>query len=341
MNNAEGDVWVFLEHADGKLKDISLELAGKGRELADELGASLGAVLLGDGSGRLSDIAFEYGIDAVYAVDAPELSPYRAGPWQRAVAGLVERHRPQIVLFGATSMGREIAPGVASALRCGLTADCTELKIGSYDDRKDSAHFGNLLHQIRPAFGGNILATIVSPRTRPQMATVREGVMKAIAPVKGRRGRVIAERAAFAGRDLAVEVEHIAKKTSSVNLKGAPVVVAGGAGMGSKEAFGLLSDLAELLGGEVGASRAAVDLGYASPDRQIGQTGVTVRPRLFVSCGISGAVQHIAGMQDSAKILVINSDPGAPIFRIAHYGIVADAREVLPMLIGEIKNGRR
>ena len=234
-------------------------------------------------------------------------------------------------------MGRDLAPAVASELRCGLTADCTDLQIGEYVDKKTEETFSNVLLQIRPAFGGNIIATIVNPRNWPQMATVREGVMKPLEPQPGRTGEIIRHDAGVAGMDIPVEVVEIVRRHSSVNLKGARIIVAGGAGVGSRENFKLLYDLAEAIGGAVGGSRAAVDLGYLEHERQIGQTGVTVRPALFISCGISGAVQHLAGMQDSAKIIAINTDKDAPIFKVAHYGIVGDLNVVIPKLIKAIK----
>jgi electron transfer flavoprotein alpha subunit len=252
------------------------------------------------------------------------------------------------VIFGATHMGRDLAPAVASALRCGLTADCTDLQIGDYEDKKTKETFTNVLHQIRPAFGGNIIATIVNARNWPQMATVREGVMKPLSAEErnnriielsnNRIERIVRHSSHLDGIEIPVEVVEIVRKASSVNLKGARVIVAGGAGVGSKENFALLHELASVLGGAVGGSRAAVDLGYCEHERQIGQTGVTVRPALFISCGISGAVQHLAGMQDSAKIIAINTDRDAPIFKVAHYGIVGDLNVVIPKLIKAIKN---
>ena len=340
-DRSKGEVWVFAEQEEGKLADIAFELLGKARELADKLGVKVGAALLGDGVEALAKDLVAGGADVVHLVEDAELKRYRNKAYRHAMVELVKECAPQIVIFGATHMGRDLAPAVASALRCGLTADCTDLQIGDFTDKKTGEEFKNVLKQIRPAFGGNIIATIVNPRHWPQMATVREGVMRPLAAreeVKGKREEVVVRHdSRLAGVDIPVEVVEIVWKASSVNLKGARIIVAGGAGVGSKENFRLLHELAAALGGAVGGSRAAVDLGYCEHERQIGQTGVTVRPALFISCGISGAVQHLAGMQDSAKIIAVNTDPEAPIFKVAHYGIVGDLNVVVPKLIKAIK----
>ena len=341
MDRENGEVWVFAEQEDGRLSDVPKELLGKGRELADRLGVKLAAVLMGDGVGPLADELFAAGADKVHLVEDPALKVFRGMAYREVFVDLIKAENPQIVIFGATHMGRDLAPAVASALRCGLTADCTDLQIGDYTDKKTGETFKNVLQQIRPAFGGNIIATIVNARNWPQMATVREGVMKPLAPRVGATGEIVRHDAKLAGIEIPVEVLEIVRRHSSVNLKGARIIVAGGAGVGSKENFKQLFELAEALGGAVGASRAAVDLGYCEHERQIGQTGVTVRPALFISCGISGAVQHLAGMQDSAKIIAINTDPEAPIFKIAHYGIVGDLNVVVPKLIKAVKTGNR
>lgn len=273
----------------------------------------------------------------MHLVEDSKLAVFRGKAYRHAFVELIKECSPQIVIFGATHMGRDLAPAVASALRCGLTADCTDLQIGDYEDRKTKEVFPNCLMQIRPAFGGNIIATIVNARHWPQMATVREGVMKPLDPKPGATGEVVRHDSHLAGVEIPVEVLDIVRRHSSVNLKGSRIIVAGGAGVGSKENFKLLHDLADALGGAVGGSRAAVDLGYCEHERQIGQTGVTVRPALFISCGISGAVQHLAGMQDSAKIIAINTDKDAPIFKVAHYGIVGDLNVVIPKMIKAIK----
>ena len=340
-DRSKGEVWVFSEQEEGKLSDVPKELLGKGRELADKLGVKLAAVLMGDGVEALAAEIFAAGADKVHLVEDPALKVFRGAAYRPVFVDLIKAEKPQIVIFGATHMGRDLAPAVASALRCGLTADCTDLQIGDYTDKKTGETFTNVLQQIRPAFGGNIIATIVNARNWPQMATVREGVMKPIAPQPGRTGEIVKHPISTSTSSLVsqvpVEVVEILRRHSSVNLKGSRIIVAGGAGVGSKENFKQLFDLAEALGGAVGASRAAVDLGYCEHERQIGQTGVTVRPALFISCGISGAVQHLAGMQDSAKIIAINTDKDAPIFKIAHYGIVGDLNVVIPKLIKAIR----
>ena len=345
FDRSKGEVWVFVEQEEGKLADIVFELLGKARELADKLGVKVGAALLGafgpEGENALATRLVAGGADVVHLVDDPALKLYRNKAYRHALVELVKECAPQIVIFGATHMGRDLAPSVASALRCGLTADCTDLQIGDHTDKKTGEEFKNVLKQIRPAFGGNIIATIVNARNWPQMATVREGVMRPLAAreeVRGKREEVVIRHDShLAGVEIPVAVVEIVRKVSSVNLKGSRIIVAGGAGVGSKENFRLLHDLAAALGGAVGGSRAAVDLGYCEHERQIGQTGVTVRPALFISCGISGAVQHLAGMQDSAKIIAINTDRDAPIFKVAHYGIVGDLNVVIPQLIKAIK----
>jgi electron transfer flavoprotein alpha subunit len=337
MERNKGEVWVFAEQEEGKLSEVPFELLGKGRELADRLGVKLAAVVMGEGVEALAAPLFEAGADIVHLVEDKELKVYRNKAYRHALVELVKECAPQIFIFGATHMGRDLAPAVASALRSGLTADCTDLQIGDYTDNRTKETFTDILQQIRPAFGGNIIATIVNPRNWPQMATVREGVMKPLERQVGRTGEIVRHGAKLEGVEIPVEVLEIVRKVSSVNLKGSRIIVAGGAGVGSKENFKLLHELAAVLGGAVGASRAAVDLGYVEHERQIGQTGVTVRPALFISCGISGAVQNLAGMQDSAKIIAINTDKDAPIFKVAHYGIVGDLNVVIPKMIKAIK----
>ena len=336
-DRTKGEVWVFAEQEEGKLSDVPFELLGKAHELAGKLGVKVGAVLMGDGVEPLAAKLIEGGADVVHLVENPELKVFRNKAYRHSLVELVKECQPQIVIFGATHMGRDLAPSVASALQCGLTADCTDLQIGDYEDKKTGEKFSNILMQIRPAFGGNIIATIVNPRNWPQMATVREGVMKPLAADSSRSGEVVRHDSRLAGVEIPVEVIEIVRKASSVNLKGARIIVCGGAGVGSKENVALLHELAAALGGAVGGSRAAVDLGYCEHERQIGQTGVTVRPALMISCGVSGAVQHLAGMQDSAKIIAINTDKDAPIFKVAHYGIVGDLNVVIPKLIKAIK----
>ncbi len=335
------DVWVFIEQEDGKLADVSLELLAKGQELARQLNGRVCGLLCGHNIGALAETVIHHGADCVMLADHPELENYRTLPYARVATDLARERRPEIFLIGATPIGRDLAPRIASALRVGLTADCTDLQIGEYTARKDKQVYPDLLYQIRPAFGGNIIATIVNPHTRPQMATVREGVMRRRDPDPTRQGNVEKIEPTFDDRDLALQVLSREMRQSQVNLKGAPIVVSGGAGLGCKENFELVRELAHLLGGEVGASRAAVDAGFISREHQVGQTGVTVRPRLYIAAGISGAIQHRAGMQESSKIIAINTDPNAPIFQIAHYKIVGDVAEVLPMMIRAFREKAR
>jgi electron transfer flavoprotein alpha subunit len=331
------DVWVFIEQEEGGIADVSLELLAKGQELARQLNSQVCGLLCGYQLGDLPDQVVHHGADRVLVADHPELAIYRTLPYARVASDLVRERRPYVFLLGATPIGRDLAPRIASAVRCGLTADCTDLQIGDYASKKDKQVYPDLLYQIRPAFGGNIIATIVNPHTRPQMATVREGVMRRQEPDTTRQGVVEKIEPRFDERDLVLKVLSRETRESTVNLKSAPVVVAGGAGIGNGENFELVRELAHLLGGEVGASRAAVDAGYISREHQVGQTGTAVRPRLYIAAGISGAVQHRAGMQESSKIIAINTDPNAPIFQIAHYKIVGDVAEVLPMMIRALR----
>ncbi|NQT38501.1 MAG: electron transfer flavoprotein subunit alpha/FixB family protein [Planctomycetes bacterium] len=335
--NRQGEVWVFAEQEDGSFHDVALELCGKGRQLADELGVSLGVVLPGSNVRPLADRLIAQGADNVYVVDDERLAHYQTGSYARVLTTLIEKHRPQIVVYGATPLGRDLAPRVASAIGAGLTADCTSLEISDATDAKTKTLHKNLLLQIRPAFGGNIVATIVNYDRWPQMATVREGVMPMLPPENGRVGTVVEETVELNETDLALKLIERHLEERKINLKGARVIVAGGGGVGSKDNFKLIYALAGAIGGAVGASRAAVDGGYIGQDHQIGQTGTTVRPALYIAAGISGAVQHRAGMEESAKIIAINSDPDAPIFSVAHYGIVGDLNKVIPMLIKAIK----
>jgi electron transfer flavoprotein alpha subunit len=329
----ERDVWVFIEQEEGKIADVSLELLAKGQELARSLKSQVCGLLCGYEMDDLAQSVIHHGADRVLLADHPELEEYRTLPYAKVATGLVQERRPYIFLIGATPIGRDLAPRVASSVRSGLTADCTDLQIGDYASKKDKQVYTDLLYQIRPAFGGNLIATIVNPITRPQMATVREGVMRRIESDATRQGVIEKIEPAFDERDLVLKVLSRETRASRVNLKSAPIVVSGGAGVGSKENFELIEELAHILGGEVGASRAAVDAGYVSREHQVGQTGTTVRPRLYIAAGISGAIQHRAGMNESSKIIAINTDPNAPIFQIAHYKIVGDLAEVIPMMI--------
>jgi electron transfer flavoprotein alpha subunit len=331
MNN----IFVYCEIEDGAVAEVSLELLTKGRKLADILKCKLEAVLVGSNLSSYEKQLFPYGVDVVHIADDPKLYPYQTLPHTSIVVKLFDEEKPQIALMGATSIGRDLGPRVSSALHSGLTADCTSLEIGNHEDKKAGVSYSNLLYQIRPAFGGNIIATIINPDCRPQMATVREGVMKKEIIDENYEGAVrnIDVSKYVSPEDFVVEIidRHIEK--SKVNLKGAPIIVAGGYGVGSRENFNLLYELAEVLGGEVGASRAAVDAGYAGHERQIGQTGITVRPKLYIACGISGQIQHRAGMEESAQIIAINTDPEAPINSIADYVISGDVAEIIPKMI--------
>ena len=331
------DVWVFVEQQDGKVPEVSLELLAKGRELAERLNSQVWALLCGHQASALAAQAIQHGAERVLLADHPELALYRTLPYTRVMADLVRQYQPYIFLIGATPVGRDLAPRLASAVKAGLTADCTDLQIGDFTSKKDNRVYQDLLYQIRPAFGGNLIATIVNPKTRPQMATVREGVVRRAEPDLTRTGIVENIMPAFQPEDFALQVLSREVREPSVHLKEAPVIVAGGGGVESAEEFELLRELANLMGGELGASRAAVDAGFVSREHQIGQTGTTVRPRLYIAAGISGAVQHRAGMDQSNKIIAINTDPNAPIFQVAHYKIVGDVAEVLPMLIRALR----
>ena len=339
MNN----VFVYIELENGVPADVSLELLTKGRELATTLGVKLEAVVLGHNLGDIAQELAKYGADTVWTADDKEVAPFRTLPHTAVMCGLIEQEKPQIALFGATSIGRDFAPRVSSALFSGLTADCTQLVIGDHKDAKTGTEYENLLYQIRPAFGGNIIATIVNPDHRPQMATVREGVMRKEYAAKPGAGEVkpIDWKKFLKESDLVVKILDRQIEERKINIKGASVVVAGGYGVGSKENFKLIHELAEVLGGEVGASRAAVDAGFTEHARQIGQTGVTIRPKLYIACGISGQIQHTAGMDQSSMIISINTDPDAPINKIADFAITGDLNEVIPKMIKYYKQNSK
>ena len=339
----QNNLIVYCEFEDGRVADVSLELLTKGRELATKLGVKLEAVVIGDKLDGIEQQLFPYGVDRVYKVADERLYPYLSNPHASVLINLFRQIKPQVCLMGATCIGRDLGPRVSSCLHSGLTADCTSLEIGDHKDPKTGKEYTNLLYQIRPAFGGNIVATIVNPDCRPQMATVREGVMKKEVLDPEYKGEVVDLNPAdyVSDADFAVEIidRHIEK--SKINIKNSPIIVAGGYGMGSKEGFQLLYDLAATLGAEVGASRAAVDAGYCEHDRQIGQTGVTVRPKLYIACGISGQIQHIAGMQESSIIISINNDKDAPINTIADYVINGNVEDVIPKLIKYYKKNSK
>ena len=347
MNN----VFVYCEIEGTTVADVSIELLTKGRKLANTLGVQLECICAGSGLEGVEKQVMKYGVDKVHVFDAEGLFPYTSNPHTALVVNLFKEEQPQICLMGATVIGRDLGPRVSSALFSGLTADCTELEIGDFDmtvgrDENNmpiKKHYEKQLYQIRPAFGGNIVATIVNPEHRPQMATVRSGVMKAEVLDENYQGEVVRHDVA----KYVPETEYVVKvldrhvEASKNNLKGAPIIVAGGYGMGSKEGFDMLYELAKVIHGEVGASRAAVDAGFCPHDLQIGQTGVTVRPKVYIACGISGAIQHVAGMKESGIIISINNDENAPINTIADYIIHGTVEEVVPKLIKYYKKNSK
>ncbi len=333
---SKNEVWVYIEQNEGKIADVSLELLGKATQLAGKLKVKVGAVLLGNQVKSLCKTVFSYGADTVYLSEDGNLKHYTTLPYARIVVDLVKKYQPQIVLYGATTTGRDLAPRITSELKTGLTADCTNLQIGDYSTK--DKEYKDILYQIRPAFGGNIIATIVCPDNKPQMSTVREGVMKMNEPDGKRTGEIIEHKAEISKDLLVTEIVKRFQQEKTVNLKAANIIVSGGVGVGSKDNFDLIIKLAHTIGAEVGASRAAVDAGYVSKEHQVGQTGTTVRPKLYIAVGISGSVQHMAGMSESSRIIAINSDPKAPIFQIAHYGVVGDLNEVLPKFIEVYKS---
>lgn len=336
-------VFVYCEIEEGVVADVSLELLTKGRTLANELGVKLEAITLGSGLKGIEKQVFPYGVDVLWVGDDKRLSPYTTLPHTSVLVNLFKEEKPQIAFMGATSIGRDLGPRVSSALHSGLTADCTSLEIGNYEDKKNEKVYEKLLYQIRPAFGGNIVATIVNPECRPQMATVREGVMKKEIFDAAHKGEVkqIDVNKYVNTTDFVVKVIERHMEKSKVNIKGAPIIVAGGYGVGSKENFKLLQELATVLGGEVGASRAAVDAGYCEHERQIGQTGTTVRPKLYIACGISGQIQHTAGMEESSMVIAINTDANAPINKVADYIITGDLNVVVPKMIRYYKKNSK
>ncbi len=340
MNN----IFVYCEVTEERtIADVSLELLSKGKKLAGALNVNLEAVVLGHKVIKPESLLYPFGVDVIHYADDEKLFPYTTLPHTSIIIDLFRKEQPEIVLFGATSIGRDLAPRVASALRCGLTADCTSLEIGDHFENKTQTEYKNLLYQIRPAFGGNIIATIINPETRPQMASVREGVMKKeiySVKYKGKLNKIDA-KAILKDDDFAVTIIERHLEKSRIDIKNAQVIIAGGYGVGSKENFQLLFDLAEVLGAQVGASRAAVDAGFVEHERQVGQTGVTVRPKLYIACGISGAVQHRAGMDQSAQIISINTDVNAPINQIADYIIHGNVADIIPKMIKYYKKNSK
>ncbi len=328
-------VFVYCEVENQKVAEISLELLSTGKKLAIKLGCPLEAMVFGSKLDKIQSQVSPFGVDKIYVADDKRLEPYRTLPHSSLATHLLKQEDPQIVLFGATSVGRDLAPRLASALNCGLTADTTILDIGDHFVKKEKKEYKDLLYAIRPAFGGSIMANIINWDQHPQMATVREGVMKKEIYDKNYKSEIVEVdvNSVVKEEDFVVKIIERHIEESDVNLKEAPIIVAGGYGVGSKENFEHLEELAELLGGEVGGSRAAVDAGFIDHNRQIGQTGTTVRPKLYIAAGISGAIQHTAGMQDAAMIISINNDPEAPINSLADYVIQGDLGEVIPKMI--------
>ena len=326
---------VFIQQDNGIVADVSIELISKARDLADKLNVKVTGTLIGDNIKGEAEKLFQYGADEIFTIEDKRLHDYTPVPYTKIMVEVIKKTKPQIALYGATTTGRDIGPRIASTLKVGLTADCTSLEIGDYENK--GVEYTNILYQIRPAFGGNIIATIVSPEKKPQMATVREGVMKVGEADPSRKGTITPMTFDLSDSDFPSVVIKKIKEEKLVDLKGAQIIVSGGMGVGSKENFKLIKDLAHVLGAEVGASRAAVDSGFIAKDHQVGQTGTTVRPKLYIACGISGQIQHRAGMDESARIIAINTDSEAPIFQIAHYGIVGDLNDVIPRFIKAFK----
>lgn len=337
MKSEYRGVWVYATHRDRKIAKSTLELLAKGRQLADKIHVDLSAVLLGYHIEPLAHELIGYGADKVYLAEHEKLEVYSTLPYAKVVSELIRREKPEIVLFAADTTGRDLAPRIAAKLETGLTADCTDLDIGDYEDKISGKRYEKVLNQIRPAFGGDIMATIVNPERRPQMATVRQGIFEPLERDAERKGQIIRCEVELEESDLVVEVLETVKKERETNLENAKVIVSGGRGVGGPEGFKLIKELAAVLGAEVGASRAAVDAGWISYSHQVGLTGQTVKPDVYIACGISGSIQHLVGMKNSKKIIAINKDPKAPIFEVADYGIVGDLFEVIPKLIEKLK----
>lgn len=333
-------VFVFAQQVDNVLDGVAFELLGKGKELAKDLNTEVTAVLIGSGVKNLADELAVYGAEKVIVVDDPELKEYRTEPYAHALASVINEYKPEIVLVGATAIGRDLGPTVSARVKSGLTADCTVLEIGDYplNVAPGQEQLHNQLLMTRPAFGGNTIATIACPYNRPQMATVRPGVMQKIAPIEGAKANVVDFKAEFKPNDRYVEILNIVKAVkNTANIMDAKILVSGGRGVGSKENFKMLEDLAEVLGGTVSCSRAVVENGWQPVDLQVGQTGKTVRPQIYFAIGISGAIQHVAGMEESDLIVAINKDEDAPIFDVADYGLVGDLRKIVPALTAALR----
>ena len=335
-------VFVFAQQVDNVLDGVAFELLGKGKDLAKDLDTDVTAVLIGSGIKGLADQLAEYGADRVIVVDDPELKDYRTEPYAHALASVINEYKPEIMLVGATAIGRDLGPTVSARVKTGLTADCTVLEIGDFPlvavPGKEADQKHKQLLMTRPAFGGNTIATIACPDNRPQMATVRPGVMQKIAPIAGAKANIVEFNPGFTPNNRYVEILNIVKAVkNTANIMDAKILVSGGRGVGSKENFKLLEDLAEVLGGTVSCSRAVVENGWLPVDLQVGQTGKTVRPQIYFAIGISGAIQHVAGMEDSDLIVAINKDEDAPIFDVADYGLVGDLNKIVPALTVALK----
>ena len=335
-------VFVFAQQVDNVLDGVAFELLGKGKDLAKDLNTDVTAVLIGSGVKGLADQLAEYGADRVIVVDDPELKDYRTEPYAHALASVINEYKPEIMLVGATAIGRDLGPTVSARVQTGLTADCTSLEIGDFPlvaaPGKEDEQKHNQLLMTRPAFGGNTIATIACPDNRPQMATVRPGVMQKIAPIAGAKANVVEFNPGFTPNNRYVEILNVVKAVkNTANIMDAKILVSGGRGVGSKENFQILEDLAEVLGGTVSCSRAVVENGWLPVDLQVGQTGKTVRPQIYFAIGISGAIQHVAGMEDSDLIIAINKDEDAPIFDVADYGLVGDLNKIVPALTTALK----
>ena len=345
MNNLEAykGVFVFAQQVDNVISNIAYELIGKGKELAKDLGVEVTAVLVGSDVKGLADQLAEYGADKVIVVDDPELKEYRTEPYTHAIASVIKEFKPEIFLIGATAIGRDLGPRVCARIHTGLTADCTKLDIGDFPMNpvpgRETKH--NQLLMTRPAFGGNTIATIACPDFRPQMATVRPGVMQKAPKEAGKKAVVTEVNPGFTKNNKYVDILEVVKAVSNtVDIMDAKILVSGGRGVGSPENFKILDDLAEAIGGTVSCSRAVVDAGWKPKDLQVGQTGKTVRPNVYFAIGISGAIQHLAGMEESDIIVAINKDESAPIFDVADYGVVGDLNKIVPMLTEKIKEAK-
>ncbi len=333
-------VFVFAQQVDNTVSGIALELIGEGKRLAADLGTEVTAVLVGSNVKDLADELAAYGADRVIVVDDPELKEYRTEPYTHAVASVIEKYKPEIFLVGATAIGRDLGPRVSARIHTGLTADCTQLDIGDFPINpipgKEQKH--NQLLMTRPAFGGNTIATIACPEFRPQMATVRPGVMQKIAKIAGAKANIEEFNPGFTPDHKYVEIMEVVKSVADIaDIMDAKILISGGRGVGCPENFAMLEELAAAIGGTVSCSRAVVDAGWKPKDLQVGQTGKTVRPGLYIAVGISGAIQHLAGMEESDVIIAINKDETAPIFEVADYGIVGDYKKILPTLTEKLK----